>query len=63
MKKFKVNLYYHGCVSVEVSAEDEESAIEQAEDIADNMSDEEFVRNAEFLGTGSDAYECNTLPA
>lgn len=57
MKKFRVNLYYHGCVSVEVSAEDEESAIEQAENVADNMTDEEFVRNAEFLGTGADVYE------
>ena len=57
MKKFRVNLYYHGCVSVEVVAENEESAIEQAENVADNMTDEEFVKNAEFLGMGADAYE------
>lgn len=57
MKKFRVNLYYHGCVSVTVIAENEESAIEQAENIADNMTDEAFVRNAEFLGMGADAYE------
>lgn len=57
MKKFRVNLYYHGCVSVEVIAEDEEAAIEKAENVADNMPDEEFVRKAEFLGMGADVYE------
>ena len=57
MKKFRVNLYYHGCVSVEVSAENEESAIEQAEVIADAMSDEEFMGEAELLGDGVDVYE------
>ena len=57
MKKFRVNLYYHGCVSVEVSAKDEESAIEQAEVIADAMSDEKFMREAELLGDGADIYE------
>ena len=57
MKKFRVNLYYHGCVSVEVSAKDKESAIEKAEEFADNMTDEKFVREAEFLGDGVDVYE------
>lgn len=57
MKKFRVNLYYHGCVSVEVSAENEESAIEQAEVIVDAMSDEKFMREAELLGNGTDVYE------
>lgn len=57
MKKFRVNLYYHGCVSVEVSAKDADSAIEQAEVIADAMSDEEFMREAELLGNGLDVYE------
>ena len=47
MKKFRVNLYYHVCVSVTVIAEN----------IADNMTDEAFVRNAEFLGMGADACE------
>lgn len=57
MKKFTVNLYYHGCVSVEVSAKDEESAIEQAENIVDAMDDSEFMREAELLGDGADVYE------
>lgn len=57
MKKYRVNLYYHGCISVEVSAEDEESALEQAEKIADNMTDEEFMSEAELLGDGTDVYE------
>lgn len=57
MKKFRVNLYYHGCISVEVSADDKYSAIEQAEVIADAMSDEDFVRESEFLGNGADVYE------
>lgn len=57
MRQFRVHLYYHGCVSVEVCAEDKESAIEQAEVIADAMSDEEFMREAELLGDGTDVYE------
>ena len=57
MKKFRVNLYYHGCISVDVNAYDEESALYLAEEIADNMTNEEFVRNAEFLGDGTDIYE------
>jgi hypothetical protein len=57
MKKYRVNLYYHGCISVEVSAENEESALEQAEEIADKMTDEEFMSEAELLGNGTDVYE------
>lgn len=57
MKKFRVNLCYHGCISVDVNAHDKESALDLAEEIADNMTDEEFVRNAEFLGNGADVYE------
>lgn len=60
MKKFKVNLYYHGCICVYVNANDEESALELAEEIADNMTNEEFAREAEFIGDGTDVYEIGT---
>ena len=57
MKKFRVDLYHYGCVSVEVIAEDEESAIEQAEVKVEAMSDEEFMRGAKLLADGTDVYE------
>lgn len=57
MKKFNVNLFYHGCISVKVTAQDEESALELAEEIADNMTNEEFIQKAEFIANGNDVYE------
>lgn len=57
MKKFRVNLYFHGCYSVDVEANDESKAREIAEEQAMELSDKEFISAIDLMEDDHDVYE------
>lgn len=57
MKKFSVNLYYHGCYSVDVEANDEWDAYGIAEEMAMDLNDKEFISAIDLMEEGHDVYE------
>lgn len=57
MKNYNVRLYFHTFVDIEVSAEDEKTAIEIAENESGNLSAVEFTANMVQDETDSDVTE------
>jgi hypothetical protein len=57
MKNYQVYVYYHGCFSTIVEAEDEQKAKELAKSKADSMNDKDFLQAIELLEDGSDVYQ------
>lgn len=49
MKRFSVNLYFQGCYSVDVEAENESDALEKAEDLAGALDDKEFISAIDLI--------------
>lgn len=54
---YEVQLYYHGNITVNVKATDEDEALEQARAIAYNMEAQEFTEAAEIIESGHDVNE------
>ena len=51
MKRYEVTLYFHTCIEVEVEANSEEEAIEEAYiEAGDKKYDEQFLHNAQEDG-------------
>lgn len=57
MKNYNVRLYFHTFVDIEVSAEDEKTAIEIAENESGKLSAVEFTANMVQDETDSDVTE------
>lgn len=57
MKNYQVYVYYHGCFSTIVEAEDEQKAKELAKSKADSMNDKDFLQAIELIEDGSDVYQ------
>jgi hypothetical protein len=49
MKKFRVNLYLHGCYSVDVEANNESEAL--------GLNDKEFISAIDLMEEDYDVYE------
>lgn len=49
MKRFSVNLYFHGCYSVDVEAENESDAFAKAEYLAGALDDKEFISAIDLI--------------
>lgn len=49
MKRFSVNLYFHGCYGVDVEAENERDALAKAEDLAGALDDKEFISAIDLI--------------
>lgn len=56
-KKYNVYLYYHGCFSTTVEANNEEEALDLAQQKIDNLSDLEFLDAIELHTNGYDVSE------
>lgn len=57
MKKFRVNLYFHGRYGVDVQADDEYVARQIAEERMLKMNDREFISAIDLMPDGHDVYE------
>lgn len=57
MKKYRVRLYYHTFVDVDIEAPDRETAREEAQDFAEYLKDKKFMEN--IVPDGSDVMEWN----
>jgi hypothetical protein len=57
MKKFRVNLYFHGCYSVDVEANNESEAREIAEEQTLELNDKEFISEIGIYESDHDVYE------
>ena len=57
MKKFRVNLYFHGCYSVDVEANNESEAREIAEGQTLELNDKEFISAIDLMEEDHDVYE------
>lgn len=57
MKTFTVNLFYHGCHSVEVKAKDENEARQIATEQAMQLNNQEFLEAIELIEEGHEVYE------
>ncbi len=57
MKNYQVYVYYHGCFSTIVEAEDEQKAKELAKSKANSMNDKDFLQTIELIEDGSDVYQ------
>lgn len=57
MKNYNVRLYFHTFVDIEVSAEDEQTAIEIAENESDKLSANDFTENMVRDETDADVTE------
>lgn len=57
MKKFRVNLYFHGCYSVDVEANNESEAREIAEEQTLELNDKEFISAIGLMEEDHDVYE------
>lgn len=57
MKKFNVQLFYTSCLELPISAETEEDALLQAEEIANSLTNDEFVNLSEPQSNGYDIIE------
>ena len=56
-KKYNVYLYYHGCFSTTVEANNEEEALWLAQEEAEKLSDLEFLDAIELQTNGKDVCE------
>lgn len=56
MKTYNVNIYFHGCYSVDIKATDEDEAYEKANELLDNMSNDEFLNAIDIQEDGFDIY-------
>ena len=57
MKKlFTVNLYFHGCYSVDIEANNESEAREIAEEQCAELSDMEFISAIDIMQEGHDVH-------
>ena len=57
MKTYNVNIYFHGCYSVDVKANDEDEALDLANELIEDMDDLEFLRAIDIQEDGNDVYE------
>ena len=57
MKKFTVNLYFHGCYSVDVEANNESEARTIAEEQCAKLNDKEFISAIDLMEEDHDVYE------
>ena len=57
MKKIRVNLYFHGCYSVDVEANNESEAREIAEEQTLELNDKEFISEIGIYESDHDVYE------
>lgn len=57
MKNYNVRLYFHTFVDIEVAAEDEQTAIEIAENESDKLSANKFTENMVQSETDTDVTE------
>ena len=57
MKTYKVDLYYHGYISLNVQAEDEDDAYEIATAKVENMGASEFINTAGIFETDNGVEE------
>lgn len=57
MKKFTVNLYFHGCYSVDVEANNESEARTIAEEQCAELNDKEFISAIDLMEEDHDVYE------
>lgn len=57
MKKFRVNLYFHGCYEVDVEANNESEARTIAEEQCAELNDKEFISAIDLMEEGHDVYE------
>lgn len=54
MRKFTVHLSYHGCLTTEVEAENEQEALEKARHESATLSPDEFIKAIEPIEDGYD---------
>ena len=57
MKKFRVNLYFHGCYGVDVEANNESEARTIAEEQCAELNDKEFISAIDLMEEDHDVYE------